>query len=63
MGAKALYYIVKGGKQCAESKKLALVIDKAECHAKFIKSYLRLLEHNFKDLSLEPIPAARQIAY
>ena len=62
VGGKALYNIGKG-KQCAESKKLALVIDKAECHAKFIKSYLRLLEHNFVDLSLEPIPAARQIAY
>ena len=60
VGGKALYDLTKGNR-CSESDNLSCAIEKAEEHAKVIKSYLQLLEHDAADLLQKAIDSTRTI--
>ena len=60
VGRKALYDLAKGN-QCSESDNLSCAIEKAEEHAKVIKSYLQLLKHDAADLLQKAIESTRTI--
>ena len=60
VGGKALYDLVKGNR-CSESNNLSCAIKKAEEHAKVIKSYIQLLEHDAADLLQKAIDSTRTI--
>ena len=58
VGGKALYDLVKGT-ECSESKGISEAINKAEEHAKLIKSFMHLLETDAKDLVTKAIDSTK----
>ena len=58
VGGKALYDVVKGT-ECSESKGISEAINKAEEHAKLIKSFIHLLETDAKDLVTKAIDSTK----
>ena len=58
VGGKALYDFVKGT-ECSESKGISEAINKAEEHAKLIKSFMDLLETDAKDLVTKAIDSTK----
>ena len=58
VGGKAMYDLVKGT-ECSESRSISEAINRAEEHAKHIKSFLHLLETDGKDLLTKAIDSTK----